>query len=72
MESIPAAPGIYHLRFSDNLEVLWSWQLDQSIVLSATGPVTTTSIAGKKQTLLPTGGQLSLKLSAEPVYVCFE
>ena len=68
--TVPSAPGVYHLRFSDNLDVLWSMPLDQSIMLPATGPVTTTDMAGKKQTLLPTGGQLNLKLSAEPVYVC--
>jgi hypothetical protein len=65
----PAAPGIYHMRFSDNLHLLWSTPLNQCIVLSTTSPITTISITGKKQTLLPEGGHITLNLSAEPVYI---
>ena len=67
--TVAAAPGAYHIRFSDNLHVLWSIPFDQNIVLSTTGPVTVTSIAGKKQILPPTEGHITLKLSAEPIYI---
>jgi Glycosyl hydrolase catalytic core len=63
------APGISHMRFSDHLHLLWSTPLEQSIVLSATSPVTMMTMTGKKQTLLPEGGQITLDLSAEPVYL---
>lgn len=65
----PTAPGIYHMRFSDNLHLLWSTPLNQHLALSAARPVTTMTITGKKQALLPEGGQIILDLSAEPVYV---
>jgi hypothetical protein len=57
------------MRFSDNLHLLWSTPLNQCIVLSTTSPITTISITGKKQTLLPEGGHITLNLSAEPVYI---
>lgn len=65
----PAEAGIYHLRFSDNLHLLWSTPLNQHIEFSATSPVTSISITGKKQTLIPERGQITLDLSAEPVYI---
>lgn len=61
--------GTYHLRFSDDLHLLWSTPLNQHIELSATDPVTTISITGKQQTLHPNGGKIGLDLSAEPVYI---
>ncbi len=57
------------MRFSDDLHVLWATPLDQSIVFATTGPVIATGITGRKQALRPTAGQLTLKLSAEPMYI---
>jgi hypothetical protein len=64
-----AEAGIYHLRFSDNLHLLWSTPLNQHIKFSVTGPVAGISMTGKQQTLHPEGGQITLDLSAEPVYI---
>jgi hypothetical protein len=67
-----AAPGIYHMRFSDNLHLLWSALLDPSIELAATGPFTTISITGKKQIVQPEEGHITLNLSGEPIYALGE
>jgi hypothetical protein len=64
-----AENGAYHLLFSDNLHLLWSTPLKQSIAFHTDSPVTRFSIMGKKQTLLPKGGTITLDLSAEPVYI---
>ncbi len=67
--NVPTNPGVYHMRFSDDLHVLWATPLDQIIVFATTGPVIATGITGRKQALRPIAGQLTLKLSAEPIYI---
>jgi hypothetical protein len=67
-----AAEGIYHMHFSDNLHLLWSMPLNQSIELSIASAVITISITGKKQIVQPEGGHIRLNLSGEPVYVLGE
>jgi len=63
------APGIYVMRFCGNLRVLWSTPFRQSVVLSTNHPVAATSMTGKIQTLIPSGGHIVLNLSADPVYI---
>jgi hypothetical protein len=63
------APGIYDMRFSGNLRVLWSTPFRQNVVLSTNDPVTATSMTGRMQTLTPLGGRVILNLSADPVYI---
>ncbi|MFL5626128.1 MAG: glycosyl hydrolase, partial [Ktedonobacteraceae bacterium] len=62
-------PGIYDMRFSGNLRVLWSTPFNQSVALSTNAPVTAISMTGRRQTLNPSGGHIILNLSAEPVYI---
>jgi hypothetical protein len=63
------APGIYDMRFSGSLRVLWSTPFSQSVVLSTSSPVTAISMTGRSQTLTPSGGHIILNLSAEPLYI---
>ncbi len=63
------APGIYGMRFSGNLRVLWSTPFRQNVVLSTNDPVTVSSMIGRMQTLTPSGGRIILNLSADPVYI---
>jgi Glycosyl hydrolase catalytic core len=63
------APGIYDMRFSGDLRILWSTPVNQSVVLSTSSPVTAISMTGKSQTLTPSGGRIILNLSAEPLYI---
>src|SRR5436309_12774952 len=53
----PATFGVYHLRFSDELHVLWSMPVNQRRAFAASGPVTTVSMTGKKQTVVPVAGK---------------
>ncbi|HEY7417115.1 MAG TPA: hypothetical protein VH593_18150, partial [Ktedonobacteraceae bacterium] len=68
----PTASGIYHMRFSGHLHLLWATPQKQHYVLSAVSPVTMMTITGKKRTLPPEGGQIILDLTAEPVYLLGE
>lgn len=63
------APGVYDMRFSGNLRVLWSTPFPQSVALATNHPITTISLAGRAQTLQPSGGRIILHLSAQPVYI---
>jgi hypothetical protein len=60
---------VYHMRFSDNLHIIWSTPLHQKIELATNGPITAISITGKKQTLTPTDGKVTIHLTSEPVYI---
>ncbi len=63
------APGIYDMRYSGNLRVLWSTPFGQNVALSTNSPVTATSMTGRTRTLVPSGGRIILNLSADPVYI---
>jgi hypothetical protein len=65
----PAPPGVYHMRFSDDLHVLWSMPLNQPRAFAATGAVTSVSMTGKKQTVHPVAGKITLNLSRSPLYL---
>ena len=65
----PAPPGVYHMRFSDDLHVLWSMPLNQPRAFAATGAVTSVSMTGKKQTVHPVVGKITLNLSRSPLYL---
>ncbi len=60
---------VYHMRFSDNLHIIWSTPLHQKIELATNSPLTAISISGKKQTLKPTAGKVTIHLTSEPVYI---
>ena len=62
-------PGIFDMLFTDNLRVLWSTPLRQSVTLSTSSPVTVISMTGRTQTLVPDGGRIILNISADPVYI---
>lgn len=62
-------PGIFDMRFSGDLRVLWSTPFRQSVVLTTNHPVTATSMTGRTRTLQPSGGKIVLNLSAEPLYI---
>jgi hypothetical protein len=63
------APGIYDMLYSNNLRIFWSTPFEQSVTISTIGPVTATSMTGRTQTLVPSGGHITLNLSADPVYI---
>lgn len=62
-------PGIYSMRFSDNLRVLWSTPIPQGVTLTTHNPLTLTSLSGRVQILQPVDGKITLRLSAEPIYI---
>lgn len=63
------APGIYSMRFSGDLRVLWSTPVPQSVTLTTTHPLTLISLTGNTQRLQPVNGKIVLHLSAEPSYI---
>lgn len=63
------APGVYSMRFTGDLRVLWSTPVPQTIAISTSHPITTISLTGHVQTLQPSGGQIILHLSAQPFYL---
>lgn len=63
------APGIYDMRFSNNLRILWSTPFGQNVALSTNSPVAEISMTGRSQTLTPSGGRIVLNLSTNPVYI---
>jgi len=63
------APGIYAMRYSNNLRILWSTPFGQNVALSTNSPVTAVSMTGKTWTLVPSGGRIVLNLSIDPVYI---
>jgi hypothetical protein len=65
----PASLGVYHLRFSDDLHVLWAMPVNQQWVFTASSPVSIVSMTGKKQTVLPVAGKITLNLSPSPLYL---
>lgn len=62
-------PGVYNMLFSGNLRVLWTTPFPQSVDLATNSPITITSMTGRTQTISPVGGRITLKLTADPVYV---
>ena len=62
-------PGIYDMRYSGNLRVLWSTPLSQSVSLSTNNPVTAISMTGRVQRLIPSNGRIILKVTPDPVYI---
>ncbi|HVB60188.1 MAG TPA: hypothetical protein VNE61_03250, partial [Ktedonobacteraceae bacterium] len=63
------APGIYDMRYSNNLRILWSTPFGQNVALSTNSPVTAVSLTGRTRTLVPSGGRIILNLSIDPVYI---
>lgn len=63
------APGIYDMRFSGNLRVLWSTPFGQNVAISTNSPIAEISMTGRTQTLVPSGGRIVLNLSTAPVYI---
>jgi hypothetical protein len=63
------APGIFAMRFSGNLRVLWTTPIPQSIALTTHDPLTFISLSGHTRTLQPVNGEIVLHLSAEPIYI---
>ncbi len=61
--------GIYDMRFTNNLRVLWSIFGHQNIVVSTSHPLTITSMTGRVETYTPSGGQVTLSLSGDPIYM---
>jgi hypothetical protein len=63
------APGIFDMRFSGDLRVLWSTPVPQSVALATNHALTAISLTGHVQTLQPVNGKIVLRLSAAPIYI---
>jgi hypothetical protein len=63
------SPGIFSMRFTDNLRVLWSTPIPRSVELTTSHALTSISLSGRVQTLQPVNGKIILHLSAAPIYI---
>ena len=63
------APGIFSLRFTGDLRVLWTTPLPRSVALTTNNSVIAVSLTGHTQILQPTNGKIVLHLSAAPMYI---
>ena len=69
VERESVSPGIFAMRFTDNLRVLWSTPIPRTISLTTNQSVTEISLTGHVQTLRPINGKITLHLSATPMYI---
>jgi len=61
--------GIFSMRFSGDLRVLWSTPIPQGVEISTHTPITLISLSGREQSLQPVNGKIVLQLSAQPLYI---